>query len=71
MDQFDHDVCAWVAEHLIDIVAHLRGTDRDIQLRLHVLGRELARHLRDGAPWRARHALEVLVMLDAPSWAPC
>jgi hypothetical protein len=29
----------------------------------------LARHLHDGAPWRARHALEVIVMLDAPSWA--
>ena len=64
-----HDVCAYVAEHLIDIVAHLRCKDRDIQLRLHALARELARHLRDGAPWRARHALEVIMMLDAPSWA--
>ena len=53
----------------LDIVADLRCKDRDIQLRLHALARELARHLRDGAPWRARHALEVLVMLDAPSWA--
>ena len=64
-----HDVCVYAAQHLIDIVAHLRCKDRDIQLRLHALARALARHLRDGAPWRARHALEVLVMLDAPSWA--
>jgi hypothetical protein len=63
------DVCLYVAEHLINVVASLRCKDRDIQLRLHALTRELARHLRDGAPWCARHALEVLVMLDAPSWA--
>jgi len=64
-----HKMCTAVARELIDVVAQLTCRDRDIQLRLHALSRELARHLRDGAPWRARHALEVIVMLDAPSWA--
>ena len=63
------DVCLFTAERLIDIVADIRCTDRDIQLRLNGLRRELTQHLRDRAPWRARNALEVIVMLDAPSWA--
>jgi hypothetical protein len=64
-----HEVFADVASRLIDVVAHVRCKDRDIQLQLYALARELARHLRDGAPWRARHALDVLLSLDAPSWA--
>lgn len=63
------DVCLFTAHHLIAIVAGIRCPDRDIQLRLKGLRRELTQHSRDGAPWRARDALEVLVMLDAPSWA--
>jgi hypothetical protein len=63
------DVCMFTAERLIDIVAALHCTDRDVQLRLNGLRRELARHAGDRAPWRARNALDVLVMLDAPSWA--
>jgi hypothetical protein len=63
------EVCAGVARRLIDIVASLACQDRDIQIQLHTLAHALARHLRDGAPWRARHALEVIVMLDSPSWA--
>ena len=51
------------------IVAGIECTDRDIQLRLKGLRRELKQHLRNGAPWRARDALEVIVMLDALSWA--
>jgi hypothetical protein len=62
-------LCVHVATRLIDTVANLKSTDRDIQLGLRALARELGRHLRDGAPWRARHALEVLLILDAPSWA--
>jgi len=63
------DVCMFVAERLIGIAADIRCRDRDIQLRLHVLRRELTQHVRDRAPWRARHALDVIVMLDAPAWA--
>jgi Family of unknown function (DUF6178) len=63
------DVCLFTAERLIDVVADIRCTDRDIQLRLNGLRRELTQHVGDRAPWRARHALDVIVMLDAPSWA--
>jgi uncharacterized protein DUF6178 len=63
------DVCMFTAERLIDVVADIRCPDRDIQLRLNGLRRELTQHVRDQAPWRARNALDVIVMLDAPSWA--
>jgi len=63
------DVCMFVAERLIDVIADIRCTDRDIQLQLHALRRELTHHVRDRAPWRARQALDVIVMLDAPAWA--
>ena len=63
------DVCLFVAERLIDIAGDISCRDRDIQLRLHVLRRALTQHVRDRAPWRARHALDVIVMLDAPAWA--
>ena len=29
----------------------------------------MGRHWRDGAPWRAREALEVIMLLDMPAWA--
>lgn len=63
------DVCMFTAERLIDVVADIRCRDRDIRLRLNGLRRELTRHVCDRAPWRARNALDVIVMLDAPSWA--
>jgi hypothetical protein len=63
------DVCLFTAKRLIAIVAGIQCTDRDIQLRLNALRRELKQHIRDGAPWRARDALDVIVMLDALSWA--
>lgn len=63
------DVCMFTARRLVDVVADVRCADRDIQLRLNGLLRELTRHVSERAPWRARGALDVLVMLDAPSWA--
>ena len=64
-----HDVCIFAARRLIEVLASLECADRDIQLRLNGLRRELKRALKLGAPWQARHALDVIVMLDAPSWA--
>jgi len=63
------DVSIYAAERLIAVIAELRCSDRDIQMRLHGLRRELTQSLRDATPWRARNALEVIVMLDAPCWA--
>jgi Family of unknown function (DUF6178) len=63
------DVSMYAAERLLDVIAAIRCGDRDIQLRLHGLRRELMQSVRDAAPWRARNALDVIVMLDPPSWA--
>ncbi len=63
------DVSMYVAERLMRVVAGLKCPDRDIQIRLHGLHRVLARSIRDGTPWRARDALEVVVMIDGPCWA--
>ena len=63
------DVCMDVAERLRGVLAGLRCGDRDIQMGLRQLRFELAKHTRAGVPWRARRALEVIMLLDAPSWA--
>ena len=63
------DVSMYVARHLIDVLAGIRCSDRDIQLRLKGLRHELMRGVRNREPWRARDALDVILMLDPPSWA--
>ena len=63
------DVCMYAAEHLVDVLAGIQCSDRDIHLRLDGLRRQLIRHVLDRDPWRARDALDVIMMLDAPSWA--
>ena len=63
------DVSMYAAERLIAVIAGIRCNDRDIQLRLQGLRRELVQSVRDATPWRARNALDVIIMLDAPCWA--
>ena len=63
------DVSMFAAERLIAVIAGIRCNDRDIQMRLKGLRRELVQSVRDATPWRARNALDVIVMLDAPCWA--
>jgi len=63
------EVSMYVAERLMQVIAGIRCHDRDIQIRLHGLRRVLTKAVRDAMPWRARDALEVIVMIDAPCWA--
>ena len=63
------DVSMFVTEQLIATLADLRHVDADIQRGLYALRRELVRQRDAGTPWRARHALEVIAMLDGPAWA--
>jgi hypothetical protein len=63
------DVSMHVAERLTVVLGELRTGDRDIQIDVSRLRRELIAFSRDGEPWRARQALEVIMLLDAPSWA--
>ena len=64
-----HGVSLYVAERLAGIVAELRCGDRDIQIGLSRLRFELTTHWHGKSPWRARTALDVIMLLDAPSWA--
>ena len=63
------DVSLYVAERLARIVADLRCGDRDIQIGLSRLRFVLTTHGHDKSPWRAKTALDVIMLLDAPSWA--
>jgi hypothetical protein len=63
------DLCLYATRTLVDVLADISCSDRDVQWALEALRRELTRHLRDGAPWRARQALDAILMLDPPSWA--
>lgn len=63
------DVAMDTAERLISILTHLRSDDREIQIGLDALRIELSRHWRAGAPWRARDAMDVIAILDMPTWA--
>src|SRR5205807_4175515 len=51
------------------IVAVLLFLDAKHQDYFDALRIEMARHWHDGAPWRARDALDVIVLLDMPAWA--
>jgi hypothetical protein len=63
------DVSMFVTAQLIATLADLGHVDVDIQRGLYALRRELVRQRDTGTPWRARHALEVIAMLDGPAWA--
>ncbi len=63
------DVCMYAAKQLIQVLTGLRNDDRQTQAALNALRIEMKRHVRDGAPWLAREALDVIVLLDMPAWA--
>jgi len=52
------------ARRLIEVLALLRPHDRDTQIGLARLRRELTKHVEAGMPWRARASLEVIADLD-------
>lgn len=63
------DVCLYAARRLADVLAGIRCSDRETELRLDGLRRGLVQHSRDGEPWRAAADLDVILILDAPCWA--
>jgi Family of unknown function (DUF6178) len=65
-----HDeVCMYAGERLLTVLTRLRCVDREIQTGLDALRIEMARHWQAGAQWRARDALDVIMILDMPAWA--
>jgi len=64
-----HDVSMYAAEQLIGVLNRVRCDDREIQMDLNALRIKLTKHWRADAPWHARHALDVIAILDTPAWA--
>ncbi len=63
------DVGMYAAERLIEILAGLFCDDCNVQTELDALRMKLSTCCRDGMPWRARNALDVIAILDMPAWA--
>jgi Family of unknown function (DUF6178) len=63
------DVGMYAAERLLEVLAGLRCDDRNVQTGLDALRMELSTWCRAGMPWRARGALDVIMILDMPAWA--
>ena len=64
-----HELCGAAAQALIDVLADISCSDRDVQLALQALRRELVQALAAGEPWRARPSLDAILTLDAAAWA--
>jgi len=62
-------VALFTADQLLATLRTIRCIDVDVQFGLRTLRLELAKQREAGAPWQARRALEVIQMLDPPSWA--
>ena len=63
------DIGRYGAAVLAEVLTAVTCDDADIQRSMKTLRRELLRHLRGGEPWRARPALDAILMLDASAWA--
>ena len=61
-------VCMEASAHLIDALTRIECHDPQVQAELDGLRDVLRRHHRDGAPWRAQGALDVLSRLDLVAW---
>lgn len=59
----------FAARRLLEILAGLQCSDRDIQNELHALRIKLSAACRSGTPWLARGALDVIAILDTTAWA--
>ncbi|HVQ29767.1 MAG TPA: DUF6178 family protein [Vicinamibacteria bacterium] len=58
-----------VARRLAAIVSDLTCDDEEVQDDLTDLVRRLRRQLDNGTPWRERESLDVIAILDQPSWS--
>jgi hypothetical protein len=63
------DICIATANRLLTVLRGLRELDPETQSAVDALRFDLETFTRDGEPWRARDALDVIMMLDMPAWA--
>ena len=59
----------YVPQRLVEILSDLSGDRSDVQDDLQDLSRQLRKYLNAGTPWRGRDRLDVLAILDTPTWA--
>jgi hypothetical protein len=57
-----------VAGRLVKVLGELACDDRWVQEQLTALRAVVLRHATAGTPWKAREDIEVLAILDPPSW---
>lgn len=67
--QLFEDVSLVVARALIAVLRDLHSADPVVERDLHALHGALVRHRNAGTPWLAHDSLEVLAILDTPTWA--
>jgi hypothetical protein len=63
------EVSLFSARHLAEMLAAVRCGDRVVERQARDTARQLLRHANAGEPWRSRDEIEVVAMLDQPSWA--
>jgi len=63
------DVSMVAAELLLAALNQVRTTDRDLQLDIFALRRQLDKQRAAATPWRVRERLDVLASFDLPAWA--
>jgi hypothetical protein len=65
-----HDeVSMYAAAHLIDVLIDFQCGDIEVQRDLDELRLQLTNYSRAGTPWRARGAMDALMLLDMSAWA--
>jgi hypothetical protein len=63
-----HDVGLAAASQLVAMLQTFHTVDEDVQQGLVALRRALVTAQASGTPWSARHAAEILAMLDMTAW---
>lgn len=63
------DVCLFAAQRLVEALSELRCDDRDIHNQITDLMGRMKTQVECGTPWRERDNLNVIAILDQPSWA--
>jgi hypothetical protein len=61
-------VCLFAARQLVDALEGLACDDRDVQGQITALSRRMKVEIDAGTPWRACDELDVVAILDLPSW---
>jgi hypothetical protein len=62
-------VCLHTARRLVRVLSDLSCDDLEVHEQISDLTRLLKRQIAAGTPWRARDSLDVIAILDTPTWS--